>query len=192
MVSTVFGPNWWAVPAAISAFLDFYEALTADDADAWPQYTPPGMPGIPTACAAPIPPGVAKAINEVTWTGPCGECYEDAHKDIEKVLQRFEKLRRVHARTVRVYNTSIAFGGAAAMVGGIITGSEWMKIRNGIEAKYAEYNGVYDAKVVELTAALTAALQKVAACEMKYFNNPSWYDRYGFMFVNPVVERHRR
>jgi hypothetical protein len=192
MVSTVFGPNWWAVPAAISAFMDFYEALTADDANAWPEYSPPGMPGIPTACMAPIPPGVAKAINEVAWTGPCGECYEDAHKDIEKVLQRFEKLRRVHARTVRVYNTSIAFGGAASMVGGIITAAEWMKIRNGIEETYKNYNGVYDAKVVELTAALTAALQKVAACEMKYFNNPSWYDRYGFMFVNPVVERHRR
>ncbi|MEO8193805.1 MAG: hypothetical protein ABI681_08130 [Gemmatimonadales bacterium] len=192
LASTAFGPHWWALPASVDAFLQFYKALTAVDDGYWPEYTPPGMPGIPTACATPIPPGVAKGINEVTWTGPCGECYKDAHEEIAKVLQRFEKLRRVHARTVEVYNTSITFGNGVAMVGGIITTSEWMKIRNGINENYARYHGVYDDKVVELTEALKASLQKVAACEVKYFNNPSWYERYGFMFVTPVVERHRR
>ena len=187
-VASVFGPNLWMLPVAAAAFL--YDFLTAMDQEAWPNYA--GLPGIPTACAGPIPQGVMKGINEATWNGPCGSCYKDAHKDIEKVLPRFEKLRRLHARTVEVYNVSIAFGNAAAMVGGIITASEWMKIRNDIQKTYANYNNVYDAKNLELKEALMASMQKVAACELKYFNNPSWYDRYGFMFVMPILERHRR
>jgi hypothetical protein len=173
--------------------LKLFEALGPSDDGLWPQYTPPGMPGIPTACVAAIPQGVAKSINEVSWTNPeCAECYKAAHEEIAKTLQRFEKLRRVDARTKEVYETAMTFGNGVAMVGGIITTAEWMKIRNGIKANMEKYYGTYDAKVVELTDALVAALQKVAACELKYFSNASWYERYGFMFVNPVVERHRR
>jgi len=173
--------------------MDLYEALTAKDQGYWPQYTPPGMPGIPTACVEPIPQGVTKAINEVTWTNPdCAGCYKTAHAEIEKVLQRFEQLRRVNGRTKEVYDMSMTFGNGVAMVGGIITTAQWMKIREGIKENMAKYYVTYDAKVVELTNALIAALQKVSACELKFFNNASWYDRYGFMFVSPVVERHRR
>jgi|SRR5687768_1249933 hypothetical protein len=174
-------------------FVKAYEALTAGDKDAWPEYSPPGMPGIPTACMSEVPSGVAKAIGEVEWTDPaCGQCFEDAHKDIETTLQRFEKLRRVHAQTEEVYKTSVAFGDGASKVGGIITTAGWMKIRAGIKQEMEKYYVVYDDKFEELKEALIESLGKVAECEAKYFNNADWYDRYGFMFVNPVVERHRR
>jgi hypothetical protein len=55
-----------------------------------------------------------------------------------------------------------------------------------------KYYVVYDDKLEELKEALIASLQEVGKCEAQYFKNPSWYDRYGFMFINPVVERHRR
>ena len=55
-----------------------------------------------------------------------------------------------------------------------------------------DYNSIYDDKVEELSGALVSSLQKVAACEAQYFKNESWYERYGFMFVTPIVERHRR
>ena len=173
-------------------FVKFYEALTASDQDAWPEYSPAGMPGIPTACLSEIPAGVPKAIGEVEWLGPCGECYEEAHKEIETTLQRFEKLRRVHAQTEEVYKTSVAFGDGASKVGGIVTAAGWMKIRAGIKEEMEKYYVVYDDKLEELTEALIESLKKVAECEAKHFKNLSWYDRYGFMFVNPVVERHRR
>ncbi len=86
----------------------------------------------------------------------------------------------------------MAFGDGAAGVGGVIATAGWMKVRAGIKAEMEKYYVVYDDKVEELTNDLTEALKKVAACEVKYFNNASWYERYGFMFVNPVVERHRR
>jgi hypothetical protein len=190
----IVGPSWKAIPSSFVAFQDLYKALTATDQGYWPQYTPPGMPGIPTACVSEKPiGGIAMGINEVNWSNPkCEKCYEASHKEIEKVLQRFEKLRRVNGRTKEVYDLSMTFGNGVAMVGGIITTAEWMKIRNGIKENMAKYYVTYDAKVVELTDALVAALQKVGACELEFFNNPSWYDRYGFMFVTPVVERHRR
>jgi hypothetical protein len=176
----------------LNEFAGLYEALTSSDEDSWPQYSPPGMPGIPTACVSSVPAGVAKSINDVDWTGPCGQCFEAAHKDIETTLQRFEKLRRLHKQTEEVYKQSIAFGDAASQVGKIVTALGWVTIRKEIKESMDKYYVVYDDKLEELKVALIASLQKVAKCEAQYFKNPSWYDRYGFMFVNPVVERHRR
>jgi hypothetical protein len=173
-----------------AAILELFEALTPKDEALEPKYA--GMPGIPTACVSSIPQGTAKAIGDVDWTGPCGECFAEAHDSVAATLQRFEKLRRVNATTKEVYDKSMAFGDAASKVGGIVTAAEWMKIRKGIAEEMDKYYVIYDDKVEELSATLVSSLKKVAACEDKYFKNPSWYDRYGFMFVNPVVERHRR
>ena len=172
------------------AILELFEALTPRDETLEPQYA--GMPGIPTACVSKIPPGTPAGINEVDWTGPCGECFAEAHDSVATTLQRFEKLRRVNAQTKDIYDKSIAFGDGVAGVGGVIAASGWMKVRQGIRDKMDEYYVTYDDKVEELSGALVSALHKVAACEAKYFNNQSWYDRYGFMFVTPIVDRHRR
>jgi len=172
------------------AVLDLYEALTPRDETLEPNYA--GMPGIPTACVSKIPEGTARAINDVDWTGPCGECFAEAHDSVATTLQRFEKLRRVNAQTKDVYDKSIAFGDAASQVGGMRLAVAWMKIRKGITEKMDKYYVTYDDKVEELSQALVSSLQKVAACEGKYFKNSSWYERYGFMFVTPIVERHRR
>jgi hypothetical protein len=172
------------------AILDLYEALTKEDEELEPRYS--GMPGIPTACVSKTPTGTAAAIGDVDWTGPCGECFTAAHDSISTTLQRFEKLRRVNAQTKEVYDKSLAFGDAAAGLGNIITAGEWQKIRHGIKKKMDDYNSIYDDKVEELSGALVSSLQKVAACEAQYFKNESWYERYGFMFVTPIVERHRR
>ena len=171
-----------------AAILELFEALTPKDEELEPKYD--GMPGIPTACVNAAPKGTA--IGDVDWEGPCGDCFAQAHDSVANTLMRFEKLRRMNAQTQDIYDKSLAFGDAMSGVGGFRSAVGWQKIRQGITEQMKKYYGVYDDKVEELSADLVSSMKTVAACEEKYFNNPSWYDRYGFMFVKPVVDRHRR
>lgn len=173
-----------------AAILELFEALTPKDEELEPKYA--GMPGIPTACVSAIPKGTETAIGDVDWSGPCGDCFAQAHDSVASTLMRFEKLRRMNAQTKEVYEKSLAFGDAMSGVGGFRSALQWQKIRMGITEQMNKYYQVYDDKVEELSADLVSSMKTVAACEDKYFNNPSWYDRYGFMFVTPVVDRHRR
>ena len=173
-----------------AAILELFEALTPKDEELEPKYA--GMPGIPTSCVSAIPKGTATAIGDVDWAGPCGECFAQAHDSVANTLMRFEKLRRMNAQTKDIYDKSLAFGDAMSGAGGFRTALGWQKIRKGITEQMDKYYEVYDDKVEELSAALVSSMKTVAACEAQYFNNPSWYDRYGFMFVTPIVDRHKR
>jgi hypothetical protein len=193
----VFGLNPWVIPAALTAFVQWwkaYQALTPDDAGLWPEYWPPGMPMVPSFCAtadAGKPGGAAKAIND-PGNGPCGKCFEQAHGDLAKVLQRYEKLRRITKATENMTAFALAFGDGGSAIHGVTALGWHGTIRPQITDAMKNFYRAYDAKLPKLAQALQEALNKIAVCEYQYFNNPDWYNRYGFMFQNTVVERHRR
>jgi hypothetical protein len=39
---------------------------------------------------------------------------------------------------------------------------------------------------------LRGALDALGKCEEKYFNEPDWYDRYGFMYYTFMADRYKR
>jgi len=153
-----------------------YEQLTPADGPYDPVYQPPGTPEIPSSCAA---------------SKTCGPCFADAQAKLTAVRIRFEKLRVLYGSTKAWIDRAIAFGDNMASAVGI-GGLAWQTERTKIAASVANLDQSYDNKYKELLAALEEALRAIAACEAQQFNNPDWYDRFGFMFYSFMADRYQR
>jgi hypothetical protein len=153
-----------------------YEHLTPEDGPFDPKYQPPGTPEIPSSCAG---------------SKTCGQCFEDAQAKLTSVRIRFEKLRVLYGSTKAWIDRALAFGdNMASSVG--LGGLAWQTERTKIAASVANLEKSYDNKYAELLATLEEALRAIGACEATHYNNPDWYDRFGFMFYTFMADRYRR
>lgn len=153
-----------------------YDHLTPKDGPYDPSYQPPGTPELPSSCAG---------------SKTCGQCFEDAQGQLTAVRIRFEKLRVLYGSTKAWIDRAIAFGDNMASAVGI-GGLAWQTEREKVAVSVANLDKSYDSKYAELLDALQKALQAIGACEATHFNNPDWYDRFGFMFYTYMADRYRR
>lgn len=156
--------------------MEQYEHLTPKDGPFDPQYQPPGTPEIPSSCAG---------------SNKCGQCFEDAQGKLTSVRIRFEKLRVLYGSTKAWIARALAFGDNMASAVGV-GGLAWQTERTKVEASVANLDRSYDNKYNELLGTLKEALQAIATCEAQHYNNPDWYDRYGFMFYSFMADRYQR
>lgn len=156
--------------------LDAFKALTQDDETMSPDYSPPGMPHVPSKCAE---------------SGACGACYEDAYADLKKVRINLERLRTVGAATNNLYTKGVAFGDNVSSVHGMV-GLAWQAEKLKVNDSMKTFNTSYDAKQVELIAKLQDALQKISKCEADHFNEDGWYERFGFIYYTFMSDRYKR
>lgn len=153
------------------------EKLSPDDDQYEPDYDPPGTPELPSLCKD---------------SQKCEDCFKQPYADLQNTRFRFDKLRRINRATKNMLRDAISFGDAAASAAGGLAGLAWNTEKTKIRASEASFNNSYDAKYEELLATLKNNLLGIAACEEKIFNNPSWYDRFGFMYLNFMAEAYRR
>ncbi len=153
------------------------EKLSPDDDQYEPDYDPPGTPELPSLCKD---------------SQKCEDCFKQPYADLQNTRFRFDKLRRINRATKNMLRDAISFGDAAASAAGGLAGLAWNTEKTKIRASEANFNNSYDAKYEELLATLKNNLLGIAACEEKIFNNPSWYDRFGFMYLNFMAEAYRR
>ncbi len=153
------------------------EKLSPDDDQYDPDYDPPGTPELPSLCKD---------------SQKCEDCFKQPYADLQNTRFRFDKLRRINRATKNMLRDAISFGDAAASAAGGLAGLAWNTEKTKIRASEASFNNSYDAKYEELLATLKNNLLGIAACEEKIFNNPSWYDRFGFMYLNFMAEAYRR
>jgi hypothetical protein len=156
--------------------LDAFKALTKEDETASPDYSPPGMPHIPSKCAE---------------SGSCGACYEDAYADLKKARINLERLRAVGAATKNLYEKGVAFGDNVSGVHGMV-GMAWQAEKLKVSEAMSGFNKNYDAKHIELIAKLEASLQKISKCEAEHFNEDGWYERFGFIYYTFMSDRYKR
>lgn len=156
--------------------MEEFKHLTPQDGAFDPNYTPPGTPQIPLQCAK------SKA---------CGACFEDAQGKLNAVRVRFEKLRVVYGSTKAWIAKALSFGDTAAGAFGI-GGLAWQTERRKVEASVANLDAAYDAKYTELMQTLEDAMKAIEACEAEHFNEPDWYNRFGFMYYSFMADRYRR
>lgn len=156
--------------------LDAYEALTDEDKAASPDYNPPGMPQVPLRCFE---------------SAGCRECFSGAQESLRQVRARFERLRAVYIRTKTFTDRSIAFGDNVSGVHGI-AGLAWHAERVKILGSMQGFNQSYDNKYSELVGVLGDALQQIGQCEARHFDEPDWYDRFGFIYYSFMVDRYKR
>ena len=160
--------------------LDSYGALSNNDKALDPNYRPSGSPNVPSHCTAPDGKG----------SEGCNDCFAAAHRKLTAVRTAFEKLRRVGATTRTFAAKSIAFGDSVSGIHGV-AGLGWQPERTKIEQSLKNFETAYDAKYTELLGLLEAALRDIGQCELKHFNVPDWYDRYGFMYYTFMSDRYR-
>ncbi len=153
-----------------------YKGLTPQDGAFDPNYTPPGMPQVPVSCEG---------------KKGCSECYTDAYQRLNKVRVNFEQLRVLYGSTMSWVKAEIAFGDSIAGSVGV-GGLEWTVQRRRIEGSVGTLNKAYDNKYTELLGRLKQALMDISQCEAKQFNDPDWYNRFGYMFYTFMASRYQR
>jgi len=141
-----------------------------------PEYNPPGMPEVPTACGK---------------DNDCWSCYEQANKRIEYLRESFEKLRILYKVTDDYTKAAMSLGDSAAGASNL-GGIEWTAQRLKILKSWKNFETAYRKKTNKLVGDLKEALQEVAKCEKQYFGEEDWYARYGFMFQSFMAMYYQR
>ena len=159
-----------------SDLLDAYKALSNDDAKADGDYNPPGSPEVPASC-------------EQGGTGACQSCYGEAYESLNRVRHNLERLRAVRQSTEEFYRASTSFGDNVSGIHGV-AGLAWQAERRKIEASFKGFQQAYVKKHAQLMGDLKAALEKIGACEAKFYDNPDWYNRFGFIYYTFMESRY--
>jgi hypothetical protein len=154
---------------------DSYTALTDFDSSCM-DLSPAGAPAVPSSCAG---------------DSTCGQCYTEAVRELNGMRLNLERLRCYYTAYKRFVDASIAFGDSASGVHAV-TGLAWQSERAGILEAMDGLNRTYDVKYGQMMPNLRAALEKVGGCESRYFHNPDWYSRFGFIYYSFMSDRYKR
>lgn len=190
--------------------------LSKRDLDYEPDYAPPGMPQVPSACGyLASTAAVEEMESDVHRTtrrqeavrrekaadsqrqrleakrDACKACFTPAYAQLNAVRKKLENNRIVLANYTRVMNAIDDAGrGLGGMHGGL--GIVYMQRKVEWDQQRQQIAGIYDQRYVALLAELQAALRKIEACEGSVNALESWYDRFGFMYYEFMAARYRR
>lgn len=153
--------------------LDAYELLTGADRAREPDYSPAGMPRVPSRCAD---------------SEACGACYEQAQRKLNRVRDTLERLRGIGLHTKEMKDDAIAVGTSLSSIQG--AGLGWYGARRDIMAGWQEFVGTYQDKYRELIGSLETALRQIETCEATHFDEANWFDRFGFIYLQFMEGRY--
>lgn len=157
-------------------FSDAHDALTPDDRQFDPDYSPPGSPEIPSACAE---------------SEECKACYDKAVKDINFYRFSLDKGQGIARGTLDYAKKAIAFGDTASASFGV-GGLAWsLDAKPDIEKVTTRLRKTYKSKYEEWIAGLEASLQELGKCEEEHFNERDWYGRFGYIYYSFMADRYK-
>lgn len=154
---------------------DAWEHLNEGDSQYDPDYTPEGSPEVPISCE----------------TEACQTCYTQAITRLNFVRVTFEQLRAIYQSTTNMAEKAMSFGDNASGIHAL-SGLSWQYSKRGIEAELTKLGKTYDEKYRGLLETLRSSLDQMATCERDHFNNPDWYNRFGFIYYTFMEDRYRR
>ena len=163
------------VQGAASDLLDSYRALTDMDRTCM-DLGDAGAPSVPTSCAD---------------SQQCGQCFTDAQRKLDGMRINLERLRCVYTTAVRFANDSIAFGDTTSGIHAV-TGLAWQTSKREIQEALEHLKGSYDTKYSQMMPNLRGALEAIGECEARFFQNPDWYSRFGFIYYTFMSDRYKR
>lgn len=154
---------------------DAYPPLTKIDAAMQPDYTPPGMPQMPSKCAE------DKA---------CRPCFDDANANLDIRRRNLEKVRGIYTYTHRfAQDGKDLMAGVGGLAGGAPAVEAAVQSR-AVDQSLDAFDATVRAKNAELLGKLRNDLQALAACEAKYYGNDDWYPRYGELYYQFMQARY--
>ena len=155
---------------------DAHDALSEADVPYDPDYNPAGSPQVPSACAG---------------SAECNECYEKAVKDVNFNRFYLDKMRSIANSTIVFADKSIAFGDNASGYHGL-TGLAWQtEGRPQIEEAVANLRKTYERKYGVYISNLETALKQLGQCEAEHFDEPDWYNRFGYIYYSFMADRYK-
>jgi len=156
-------------------FVDAFKDLNRADRQFDPSARPEGTPDLPVSCSS----------------GSCMACYEEAHGKLRRSLFTLGRLQSIYNRTKTFVDKAVAFGDSASGIHAV-TGLTWQAEKSNIQGTMTEMNTAYDKKKPELMAPFKSALEMIADCERQHFNNPDWYNRFGFIYYSFIDQKYSR
>lgn len=154
---------------------DAYPPLTKVDAAMQPNYTPPGMPQMPSKCAE------DKA---------CRPCFDDANANLDIRRRNLEKVRGIYTYTHRfAQDGKDLMNGVAGLAGGAPAVEAAVQSRS-VDQSLDAFDDTVRAKNAELLGKLQNDLHALAACEARYYGNDAWYPRYGELYFQFMQARY--
>jgi hypothetical protein len=162
--------------AAANTAIQLWAVLHTSDHTCRANTAPASMPIVPSMCAG---------------SGACAACYSQAYARLDRSRGNLEKLRCIYRWNEDYVERAQSFGDNASSVHGIM-GLAWQQERRKIEKAFDEMGVIYDAKYRELLRSVRDDLGNIGACEARFFSNPDWAVRYGFMFYGFLEDRYRR
>lgn len=163
---------------AATSFIELrnaFRALNASDERFDPSARPPGTPDLPVSCAS----------------GACMACYEEAHDKLRRSLFTLGMLQTIYLRTKTFTDKAVAFGDSSSGIHAV-SGLAWQNEKRKILEAMDGMNAAYDRKKPELMAPFKAALEAIAQCEQTHFNNPDWFQRFGFIYYSFIDQKYSR
>jgi hypothetical protein len=133
------------------------------------------MPEVPISCG----------------TEACQQCYESAVRRLNFTRVTFEQLRAIYQSTNDMATKAMSFGDSASGVHAL-SGLSWQYSKKGIQSELEKLGRTYDDKYRGLLNTLRESLNEMAVCERDHFNNPDWYNRFGFIYYSFMEDRYRR
>lgn len=158
---------------AVAAAAQLYASYTALDERVDVDLSAANTPRVPSSCAG---------------SEECGACYERAQGRLNHDRVTLERLRVVGRQTKAMKDDALALGQSVASFPGM--GFGWYRARKDILTGWQSFVGQYEAKYEELMANLRMVLDEIGACEAEYFDQPDWFDRYGFIYHQFMAERY--
>ena len=157
-------------------FAEAHQALTPDDSQFDPDYSPDGSPEIPSACAE---------------SEDCNACYEKAVKDINFYRFSLDKGRGIAKGTLDYAKKAIAFGDTASGSFGV-GGLAWsLDAKPQVEKAVAKLRKTYDGNYEEWIAGLEKSLRTLGECEEEHFGERDWYARFGYIYYSYMADRYK-
>lgn len=136
----------------------------------------PGTPPVPASCVG---------------REGCEECFG-------RVYEQLARSRILLARARSLFDATHRFANAAQAVGDNLAPSTreaafvWEMQKPRIAASLGNFNAAYDRKIADMLAALRRTLQEIGECEERFYNNPDWYTRFGFIYYEFMKSRYQR
>ena len=162
--------------AAANIALQAWQILHPSDHTCLSNTSPAAMPIVPSMCAG---------------SPECASCYSEAYGRLDRTRGNLEKLRCIYRWNQEYVERAKSFGDNVSSVHGI-SGLAWQQERRKIERAFDQLGVTYDGKYRELLGYVRADLGSISACEARFFDNPDWAVRYGFMFYGFLEDRYRR
>ncbi len=147
-----------------------------------PNYTPDGMPPLPSRCYE-------------DRSGKCRECFENANEGLTKWRRLLEDLWIIYKQTMLEAGRIIELADAATGLSPLASFAwkvQKLNPNDPVNKSKAKFFAEYDGAYAKLIKRLNDSVIAVGKCERDNYNDQDWYPRYGLPFYLFMTDRYKR